>query len=176
MSHGVWLWAFLVKLLSGEGHQTPLMKNEHHLRWWLGAIRQQAITWANDDPDLCCHMVTQPQWVNNQMKITFLSTISLVQLMYWGWMTHIWVSKLTIIDSHNGLSPGRHQAIIWTNDGISLIGPSGTNFSEKLIKILIFLFKKMHLKVSSGKWRPFCLRLNVLINVVPCWRACPYLL
>ena len=39
----------------------------------------------------------------------------------------------TIIGSDNGLSPGRHQAIIWTNDGILLIGTLGTNFSEILI-------------------------------------------
>ena len=31
----------------------------------------------------------------------------------------------------------------------------GTNFSEILIKILTFSFKKMHFKVSSTKWRPF---------------------
>ena len=27
-------------------------------RWWLGAVRQQAITWANGDPDLFRHMVS----------------------------------------------------------------------------------------------------------------------
>ena len=32
-----------------------------------------------------------------------------------------------------------------------------------LIEILTFSFQKMHLKMSSGKWRPFCLGLNVLI-------------
>ena len=26
--------------------------------WCLNAISQQAITWANADPDLCCHMVS----------------------------------------------------------------------------------------------------------------------
>ena len=36
---------------------------------------------------------------------------------------HICISKLTIIGSDNGLAPDRHQAIIWTNDGILLIGP-----------------------------------------------------
>ena len=30
---------------------------------------------------------------------------------------HIYVSKLNI-GSDNGLSPGQHQAIIWTNDGL----------------------------------------------------------
>ena len=55
------------------------------------------------------------------------------ELTHWGRVMHIYVSKLTIIGSDNGLSPGRRQAIIWTNDGILLIGPFGTNFSEILI-------------------------------------------
>ena len=86
-------------------------------------------------------------------------------------MTHICVSKLTIIGSDNGLSPGRRQAIIWTNAGLLLIGPLGTNFSEILIKILTFSFKKMRLKVSSAKRRPFCLGLNVLTEMqLVTWR------
>ena len=59
-------------------------------------------------------------------------------------MTHICVNKLTIIGSDNGLLPGRRQAIIWTNSGILLIGPLGTNFGE----------------------RPSCLGFNVLTAVV----------
>ena len=77
-------------------------------------------------------------------------------LNHWGWVMHICVGKLTIIGSDNGLSPGRHQAIIWTNARILLIGPLGTNFSEILIGIQTFSFKKMHLKMSSVKWRPYC--------------------
>ena len=77
-------------------------------------------------------------------------------------MTHICISKLASIVSDNGLSPGRRQAIIWTNAGILLIGPLGTNFSEISIEIHTFSFKKMHFKMSSGKWQPFSLGLNVL--------------
>ena len=84
-------------------------------------------------------------------------------LTHWGRVTHICVDNLTTIGSDNGLSPGRRQAIIWTNAGILLIGPLGTNFSEILTEMITFSFKKMYLKVSSGKWRPFCLGLNVLI-------------
>ena len=83
-------------------------------------------------------------------------------LTHWGRVTHICVGNLTIIGLDNGLSPGRRQAIIWTKAGILSIGPSGTNFSKILIEILTFSFKKMCLNVSSAKWRPFCLRLNVL--------------
>ena len=85
-------------------------------------------------------------------------------LTHWGRVTHICISKLTIIGSDDGLSPGRRrQAIIWTIDGILLIEPLGTMFSEIFIEIYTFSFRKMHLKMSSGKWRPFCLGLNVNI-------------
>ena len=69
----------------------------------LESNRQQAITWTNDDP---------------------------VVLTHCDQVTHICVNKLTIIGSDNGLSPGWRQAIIWTNVGILLIGPLGTNFMK----------------------------------------------
>ena len=45
---------------------------------------------------------------------------------------------------------------------ILLSGPLGTNFSEILIKIYTFSFRKMHFKMLFEKWRPFCFDLNVL--------------
>ena len=71
-----------------------------------------------------------------------------------------------ILGSDNGLSPVRRQAIIWTNSGILLIWHLGTNFNEMLIEIQTFPFKKIRLKMSSGKCRPFCLGLNVLNDVI----------
>ena len=71
----------------------------------------------------------------------------------------------SVFGSDNGLSPGRHQAIIWTNAGILLIGLLGTNFSEILIEMLTHSLKKMHLKLSSVKWWPVCFGLNMLNNV-----------
>ena len=81
-----------------------------------------------------------------------------MSLTHWGRVTHIWVTKIAIIGSDNGLLPGRRQAIIWTNAGILLTGPLGTNFSGILIEIHSFSFKKL----SSAKWRPCCCSLNVL--------------
>ena len=86
----------------------------------------------------------------------------MISFTHWGRVTHIYVSELPIIGSYNDLSPARHQAIIRTNAGILLIRTSETNFSEILSKIHTFSFKKMYMKMSSGKWRPFCLGLNVL--------------
>ena len=73
-----------------------------------------------------------------------------------------------MVQIYNGLSPGRRQAIIWTNAGILLIGPWGKNFSEILIGIQTFSFKKMPLKMSSAKRRPFCLGLNVIMGKGNC--------
>ena len=87
-------------------------------------------------------------------------------LTHWGRVTHTCVTKQTIIGSDNGLSPGRRQAIIWTNAGTWLIQILGTNFNEILSEIQTFSLKKMHFKMSSGKWRPFCLSLNVLTQIL----------
>ena len=60
-------------------------------------------------------------------------------LTHWGRVMHICVSKLANIGSDNGVSPRRHQAIIWTNAGILLIRLLGTKFNEILIEIHTFL-------------------------------------
>ena len=62
-------------------------------------------------------------------------------------MTHICVGNLIIMGSDNGLSPGRRQAIIWTNAGILLIGIIGTNCSE------ISKFKHCHSRNCIWKFR-----------------------
>ena len=90
------------------------------------------------------------------------SYISLNVLTHWGRVMHVCICNLTTIGSDNGLSPDQRQAIIWTNAGMLLIRTLGTSFSEILIKINSFSLKKMHLKMSSAKWWPFYLGLNVL--------------
>ena len=67
-------------------------------------------------------------------------------------MTHICVSKLSILASDNGLSPGRRQAIIWTNAEMMLIGPLETN-----IFIQENAFENVVWKMAA-----ICLGLNVL--------------
>ena len=84
-----------------------------------------------------------------------------VTLTHWGRVTHICVSKLTIIGSDNGLSPGRCQAIIWNNTGLLLIEPLGTNFSEISIGIQRFIIQENALEhvvceMASILSRPQC--------------------
>ena len=103
--------------------------------------------------------------LRNKLVPSFVPPLRHLDLTHWGRGTHICVGKLTTIGSDNGLSPGRRQTIIWTNSGSLLIVRLGTNFSEILIAIQTFSFKKMHLKMSSTKWRPLCLSLNVLMHM-----------
>ena len=60
-------------------------------------------------------------------------------LIHGGWVTHICVSKLAIIGSDNGLSPGRRQDIIWINAGILLPGPLGKNLWNSYRNSIIFI-------------------------------------
>ena len=122
--------------------------------WTYKTSRNSGLMWVSNRYPIF-HKVT---W-----KLSRLSVFAGPCITHWGRVTHICIGKLSIIGSDNGLSPGRRQAIIWTNAGILLIGPLGTNFSEISIGIQTFSFKKMHLKMSSAKWRPFCLGLNVII-------------
>ena len=76
----------------------------------------------------------------------------------WDRVAHICVSKLTIIDSDDGLSPGRRQAIFWTNAGILLMGHLGNSNRKSY-----FFFKKIHFKNVVWKMaailsRPQCVK------------------
>ena len=78
-------------------------------------------------------------------------------------MTHICVIKLTVIGSDNGMSPEQRQAIIWTNAGILLIWPLGTNFNEILVKIpTIFIqenvFENVVCETAAILSRPQCVK------------------
>ena len=95
--------------------------------------------------------------------------ISQGSLTHWGRGAHICVSKLAIVDSDNGLSSGRRQAIIWTNAGI-FIGILGTNIGEISIEIYTFSSKKMYLKMSS---RPQFVNLTKTLNrTLQVWCRC----
>ena len=79
---------------------------------------------------------------NTVVPFPRIASSNIVSLTHWGRVMHICIGNLTIIGLDNELSPGWHQATIWTNAGILSIGPLGTNFNEILIEIYAFSFKK----------------------------------
>ena len=88
----------LVKLSSDECHWTLLMIIQHWFRQWLGAVRQQAITWANVDPDLCRQMASLGLGMLAHFSYTELLVSSaiyvrvthwyerIIMLYYWKWL------------------------------------------------------------------------------------------
>ena len=90
-------------------------------------------------------------------------------LNHWGWVIYASV-KHTIIASDNGLSPIRHQAIIWSNAAVLSNRPLETYFSEILFKFQKFSFMEMHMKMSSAKWasilsQPPCAKSQLLLQI-----------
>ena len=63
---------------------------------------------------------------------------------------------------HHGFVVFRYQVITWNNTDMLAIASLGTKRNENCINVQKFSFIKMHLKVSSSKWRPFCTGPNVL--------------
>ena len=112
-------------------------------KYW---IRAQVVAIFSTDPHVECDHILDP-WMTDPATWPIFISGNFVCESDWHWISFVyWLT----------------QAIIWTNVGILLIGPLETNFSEILIKIYIFSFKKMHLEMSFGNWWPFCLGLNVL--------------
>ena len=75
--------------------------------------------------------------------------------------------------SRYGLSPGRRQAIIWTNAGILLFQNLETSLSGILSEIHTYSFTKMHLKISSAKWRQF-VSASIMSFLYKLWRLFAY--
>ena len=82
-----------------------------------------------------------------------LNTDNAIAFTHCGRVRHICVSKLTIIGSTNGLSPGVRWTTIWTIAGILLIIPLGTNVSKILIQFHILqLLHSTDIAFMSNVW------------------------
>ena len=158
---GIGKWTSTKPQIKTTFYKILLFFYSSHSRCWVHSgkvpsltVRLCILTWF---------WLTGDYWIGKTANT--LSSASLVRLhllTHWDRVTHICVGTNTNIGSDKGLSPSRRQSIIWTNAGILLIGPLATNFSEILIEIWAFSFTEMRLKVSSAKWRSFCLGLNAL--------------
>ena len=84
------------------------------------------------------------------------------RLTYNGRLTHICVNETIFIGPDNSLSYGPRQAIIWTNVW-NIVNCTPRNRRQwNINQNSYILLKKMHLKMSSAKWRQICLGLKVL--------------
>ena len=97
--------------------------------------------------------------------------LTIKTLNHWGWVMHICVSKLTIIGSDSGVSPGHYLKQCWNVANWTL----RNKLQSSLVpNSYIFIQENTHDK-SSGKWRKFCFSLNMLIIVMLNLRKYPSL-
>ena len=133
------------------GHRPIHPAYIHHGCWWPGNTMSQGISshgWIH------WGRVTYHQSIQNCIMFLPLEQYQEV---------YVCVGDFTIIGWINGLSPGRRQAIIWTNAGILLIGPIGTNFDEIFFEIQVFLqeneFENVLCDMVAILSRPSCVKL-----------------
>ena len=130
-------WAHLSFQLSGchrecrlwpHGSRT-LCQTWLRLRWlskWRHDDVWRALFWApkvsNQNTGYAVWLYQPvPWWFTALSEDQLLLRARLVCLTHWGRVTHICVSKINVICSDNGLSPGRRQAIIWINARILIV-------------------------------------------------------
>ena len=78
---------FLVKLSSDECHRILLMIREHWFKQWPGAVRHQAITWANVDPDPYRHMASL--WHTELTCIWHMCATTKYRWIWHNWSQHL---------------------------------------------------------------------------------------
>ena len=100
-------WVLPAKLLGM--HQTPINGKS---RLWLGAIRQQAVTWVNIDQDLYHHMLslshnelTHYGLRASKAYMYQVAGLSWAQVMAWHLFSTKPSGSRVIMSSGNGLTP-----------------------------------------------------------------------
>ena len=136
-----------------KAHRHPLLTHTTP-GWWLGTIclresyscmpdgrlHGPKIRWSYEAEITCKRKIRLSEVTEESLQgvIWIPHRYTGISLTHWGRVMHICINRILIIGSDNGLSPNRRQAIIWTNAGILLIGPLGTNFSEIPIELIHF--------------------------------------
>ena len=76
-------WAFGINLLSGEGYRICLRICQYWLRWWIGAVKYQAISWTNVCEVQWRHIVSS-LYGNIRSAARFCEISSAVWVISWG--------------------------------------------------------------------------------------------
>ena len=118
---------------------------------WIDMVFRTRRKWHNQQSIMSWHVNIHSSFIRDNYLLYCEGSQACATVLNIETEWRIYVSvqcKLTTIGSDNGLSPGRHQAIIWTKAGVSIIWPLRTNLREILIEI---------------RCRSSCLGLNVLM-------------
>ena len=146
---------------AGETNQIDCMQQTMHkirMKWAASIL----IIFVINDFDLRINQVNLGDWMRgweSEIDCTHAKVRTTSEMIE----RNLWIERKTYSTLRKVCqSYSRRQAIFWTNAGILLIALLKTNFDKISIEIHTFSFKKIHLNMSSGSWRIFCLGLNML--------------
>ena len=159
------------------------------------ALCCQAISWINVDADLCHCMALLGHnelkycigavltlvlnYICNSLNICIIDTFfcsdmpGIHELTHWGREMYICVSELTSIGSDNGLSPGRRQAIIWTDAGILSIRTKEQTSVKFQSQFKHFISRKCVWKCRLENVGHF-VSVSMCLEPFPCWTCLAY--
>ena len=132
------------------------------------AVYRTITSWQSISPVFSGKVYFYPPYISVVYRIRkafYITAITIFPLTHWGRVTHICLSKLTIIDSDNGLSPSRRQAIVWTSDGILLIYPHWNANQNSYILIQENAIENIVRKMAAILSRPQCVKHLELVGV-----------
>ena len=119
----------------------------------------------------CPELSPKMSW-HNTLIVRLIAYLFIARLNHWGRMTHICVSKLTIIVSDDGFSPGRRQTIIRTNAGMLSIGPLEKKSVKNQSKCIHSHPKKCIWKcrqeIGGRLSRPHCVSMGSAFSLLGC--------
>ena len=131
------------------------MISQHWFRQWLGAVRQQAITWANVDPDLCRHMMSLGHNELRQKQCTTPGTWFNIKTVFSG-------IEVSIIKMRWSPYPSNLY------EGNPYTGNLGNKFQRNSNWDWNIFIKQNAFANVFVKWVSLCLGPNVLISPTSC--------
>ena len=141
---------------------------------WFNRLLHNTYTCMNHNPTKWSQMSGNKLMSLRQLRISLLQSVMGIRLNL-NWC--VLIDSLKPSDAYKGQQTNHHWSRQW------LVGwPAPSHCLNQCSNITnldlgskrqrnlkgnscIFIFKKMHLKISSGKFRPFCCGLNVLIGL-----------
>ena len=139
------------------------MISQHWFRRWLGAVRQQAITWANVDPDLCCHLASP-----GHNELTHWGVV-----VSWRYRTG---STLTQVAACRLMAPSHHLNQCWLIISLVLWHTQEIWFSYNYLQAILMLQNCLlefwpkrdtpYLALVGELWRVFVTILDKIDSVI----------
>ena len=134
---------------SNATYRISPMTRQHWFRQWLDAVSQQAIAWANIDPDLYHHLVWFDLYlVLCNFWVTLLDAFSQYQILQWIFHESLWLQQKVMLQLINALLLSSHMSDL---KNIKFLYICGCKFLTVVNQITYMLYSFF---TDCSKWQP----------------------